>query len=304
MSKDDDHSTSHIVQSLGVNLIITAVKGVAAFFTGSGAMLAETIHTFADCGNQLLLLLGVSRAKKAPDASHPLGYGRSLYFWSFMVALLLFTGGGVFSIYEGIHKMLEPEPVERVPLGLAILGVSLALEGGSTISNVREINKRRGKIPFFRYLRETKDSDLIVVFGENSAASVGLVFAMIALIASAVTKNPRWDAAGSLAIGLVLIGVAIFLATEVMSLLIGERADPTLDAAVHEAIKEAEGFVELLNLITVQQGPGEVLVAMKVKLVSNLSTDEVCETINAFEAKLRERRPDIRWLFVEPDLRA
>lgn len=304
MSKDDDHSTSHIVQSLGVNLIITAVKGVAAFFTGSGAMLAETIHTFADCGNQLLLLLGVSRAKKAPDASHPLGYGRSLYFWSFMVALLLFTGGGVFSIYEGIHKMLEPEPVERVPLGLAILGVSLALEGGSTISNVREINKRRGQIPFFRYLRETKDSDLIVVFGENSAASVGLVFAMIALIASAVTKNPRWDAAGSLAIGLVLIGVAIFLATEVMSLLIGERADPTLDAAVHEAIKEAKGFVELLNLITVQQGPGEVLVAMKVKLVSDLSTDEVCETINAFEAKLRERRPDIRWLFVEPDLRA
>ncbi len=304
MSKDDDHSTSHIVQSLGVNLIITAVKGVAAFFTGSGAMLAETIHTFADCGNQLLLLLGVSRAKKAPDASHPLGYGRSLYFWSFMVALLLFTGGGVFSIYEGIHKMLEPEPVERVPLGLAILGVSLALEGGSTISNVREINKRRGPIPFFRYLRETKDSDLIVVFGENSAASVGLVFAMIALIASAVTKNPRWDAAGSLAIGLVLIGVAIFLATEVMSLLIGERADPTLDAAVHEAIKEAEGFVELLNLITVQQGPGEVLVAMKVKLVSDLSTDQVCETINAFEAKLRERRPDIRWLFVEPDLRA
>src|SRR5262249_48662911 len=191
---------------------IAVFKGGAAFYTGSGALLAETIHSFADCANQLLLLLGVRQSSQKPDSLHPLGYGRSLYFWSFMVALLLFSGGGMFSIYEGIHKLQHPDPVENVWVGVAILLFSLLLEGWSAFSNVRELNRRRGKVAFFKYLRDTKDSDLIVVFGENSAATLGLLFALSALGLSYVTHDGRWDAAGSLVIGLVLIGVALFLA--------------------------------------------------------------------------------------------
>jgi cation diffusion facilitator family transporter len=300
--KHDAHDTSHIIQSLLVNLAIAVAKGIAAFLTGSGALLAETLHSFADCGNQALLLLGVNRAKRPPDASHPLGYGRSLYFWSFMVALLLFTGGGVFSIYEGIHKLLEPEPVERVWIGLGILFFSLLLEGASTLSNIRELNKRRGPVPFFQYLRDTKDSDLIVIFGENAAATIGLAFALLALLAAHYTHDGRWDAIGSIAIGVVLVGVAIFLAGEVQSLLIGERADPAIEASAREIIRDHKDMEKLLNIITVQQGPGEVLVAMKVGFSPKLTSDEVCVAINAFEASLRARRAEVRWLFIEPDI--
>jgi cation diffusion facilitator family transporter len=302
VAKDSDHSSSHIIQSLLVNFAISVAKGIAAVFTGSGALLAETLHSLADCGNQGLLLLGVNQAKRKPDAQHPLGYGRTLYFWSFMVALLLFTGGGVFSIYEGIHKITAPEPVERVWIGLTILAFSLLLEGASTVSNVREINRRRADKPFFRYLRDTKDSDLVVVFGENAAASIGLLFAFLALLAADYTKDGRWDAVGSMAIGVVLVGVAIFLALEVKSLLIGEAADPVIEASAREIIQEHKSLEKLLNIITVQQGPGEVLVVLKVGFSSKLTSNEVCEAINAFEASLRAKRPEVRWIFIEPDI--
>lgn len=297
-----DHSTSHIIQSLVANALIAVCKGVAAVLTGSGAMLAETLHSAADCGNQLLLLMGVKRAQKAPDAAHPLGYGRALYFWSFMVALLLFSGGGVFSIYEGIHKIMAPEPVEKVLIGLAVLGVSIVIEGAATISNIREINKRRGDKPFMRYVRETKDSDLIVVFGENGAATLGLLFASAALGIAHVTGDPRWDGVGSLVIGLVLVGVAVFLAVEVKSLLVGESADPEIEKATREVISVHGKLHEVLNIITVQQGPGEVLVALKVRLAPGLSCEEVCGAINDFEVALKAKRPEVRWLFVEPDV--
>jgi cation diffusion facilitator family transporter len=297
------HSTSHIIQSLIVNVAIAVFKGGAAVLTGSGAMLAEALHSGADCGNQLLLLLGVKRAGRAPDAAHPLGYGRALYFWSFMVALLLFTGGGVFSIYEGIHKILEPEPISKVWLGLIILGFSLLMEGWATISNIREINARRGADSFLRYLRQTKDSDLIVVFGENAAASLGLTLAIAALGLSYGTGDARWDGAGSLAIGVVLVGVALFLATEVKSLLLGEAADPSLAGAVQQVLRERPQIKELLNLITIQQGPGEVMLACKIRLAEDLSCVEVCQVINDFEEALRRLRPEVRWSFVEPDIK-
>lgn len=293
--------TKHIFQSLAVNVTIALAKGVAAVVTGSGAMLAETLHSSADCTNQLLLLLGVKRAAKAPDAQHPLGYGRSLYFYSFIVALLLFSGGGVFSIYEGVHKLSHPEPVERPWLGLGILVFSLLLEGWATWGNLKEMKARRGSTPLFRYLKDTKDSDLIVVFGENSAAVLGLAFAIAAVALAMVTGDGRWDAGGSIAIGLVLVGVAVFLGTEVKSLLIGERADPAIEAAVKAQVDEDPNIDALLRLITLQQGPGEVIVAMKVRLIAGLSGAQVVEAINAFEAALKVRRPEIRWSFVEPD---
>jgi cation diffusion facilitator family transporter len=299
MSKE--HDTSHILTALAVNAGIALIKGVAAFFTGSGSMMAETLHSASDCINQGLLLFGVKRASKAPDAKHPLGYGRALYFWSFMVALLLFTGGGVFSIYEGIHKTMHPEPMENVGWAMGILLVSLILEGGSTLSNIKQLNAKRGNVPFFKYIQQTKDSDLIVVFGENSAASLGLAFALLALLASVVTGDPHWDGIGCIAVGAVLIGVAIFLAIEVKSLLMGEAADPTIEAGLREVALADEAVEEVLRVITLQQGPGEVLVAMKVRLKDGLDTAGVVAAINEYERKVHVRLPEVRWLFVEPD---
>lgn len=296
--------TKHILQSLAVNVTIALAKGAAAFFTGSGAMLAETLHSAADCTNQVLLLLGVKRAGRAPDEHHPLGYGRALYFYSFVVALLLFSGGGVFSIYEGVHKLAHPEPVERVGLALGILFLSLLLEGWATWGNLKEMKARRGAVPLFTWLRQTKDSDLIVVFGENAAAVLGLALAIAALTVAAVTGDPRWDALGSIAIGVVLVGVAVFLGVEVKSLLLGERADGGIEAAVRALVEAEPRFLALLRVITLQQGPGEVVVAMKVRVSPGLSATEVVQVINRFEQALKAQRPDIRWCFVEPDEQA
>ena len=294
-------NTKQIFQSLAVNVCIALAKGVAALFTGSGAMLAETLHSSADCGNQLLLLLGVRQSAKPPDASHPLGYGRDLYFWSFVVALLLFSGGGVFSIYEGIHKLFHPEIVEHVPMALGILLFSMVMEGWATWGNLKEMKKRRGKLSLIEYLKRTKDSDLIILFGENSAAVLGLLIAIIALVFAWVTGNGVFDSIGSILIGVVLIGVAVFLAKEVKSLLIGEAADETIAEAVKATVPEHANIEAVLRLITVQQGPGEVLVAMKVRVKAGLTTHEVVDSINAFEQAVHDRAPEIRWCFVEPD---
>lgn len=296
------HDTSHIWQSLAVNLAISVAKGFAAVFTGSGAMLAETLHSFADCGNQCLLLVGVRQGQKPPDESHPLGYGRAIYFWSFLVALLLFSGGGVFSIYEGVHKLEHPEPVENVGVAVAILGFSLILEGWSTFGNIRELNRRRGSKGFFQYLRDTKDSDLVVVFGENSAAVLGLGIAMVAMLLAWETGEPHYDAIGSIGIGAVLVGVAIFLAVEVQSLLVGESADPEVRAAASRIATEMSEIERVIYLITVQQGPGEVIVAAKLGFEKGQGVETVAVAIDTFEARLREACPEVRWIFVEPDL--
>jgi cation diffusion facilitator family transporter len=175
-------SRGEVVKSLVVNAVIAASKGVAAGITGSGAMLAETLHSFADCGNQLLLLVGIRQSSKPASPKHPLGYGRAMYFYSFIVAMLLFSGGGVFSIYEGVHKLKHPEAVGDITIALIILGISILLEGWSTYGNIKVLNEKRGDMPFLRYLRESKDSDLVVVFGENSAAVLGLALAGTALM--------------------------------------------------------------------------------------------------------------------------
>jgi cation diffusion facilitator family transporter len=302
MSETKEHGTGHIIQSLAVNVAIAAVKAIAAVFTKSGSMLAEALHSFSDCGNQILLLVGVRQARKPPDDKHPLGYGRAVYFWSFMVALMLFLGGGVFSIYEGIHKVREPEPVERVWLGVAILVISLLLEGGACLSNIRELNKRRGKKAFMQYLRDTTDSDLVVVFGENSAAVLGLTFAIVALGLAAATGDGRFDGFGSIAIGVVLVGVAVFLAKEVSSLLLGEAADPDVVEAARAIVTEMPELEKVLNIVTMQQGPGEVLVHIKISFTPpTLTIEEACAVINEFELRLRKARPEVRWVFVEPD---
>ncbi len=294
-------STGEVVKSLAVNAVIATSKGIAAGLTGSGAMMAETLHSFADCGNQLLLLLGIRQSKRPADAKHPLGYGRTMYFWSFIVALLLFFGGGVFSAYEGIHKLRHPERVGDITIALVILGLSLVLEGWSTYGNVKVMNQRRGKTGFFRYMRETKDSDLIVVFGENSAAVLGLLLAGGFIILSKLTDDGRWDAVGSISIAVVLVGVATFLAREVKSLLVGEGADPLVLAAAQQLVDEDPDVDKLIRLLSIQQGPGEIVVAMKLKFRDGLETKQLVAAINAFEVKLEQRVPEVKWSFIEPD---
>ena len=303
MSDDKESSARHLIQSLLVNVAIAVVKSIAAYFTKSGSMLAEALHSFSDCGNQILLLIGVRQAKKPADDKHPFGYGRAVYFWSFMVAMMLFLGGGMFSMYEGVHKIREPEPVERVWLGVGILAISLVLEGGATLSNIKELNKRRGKKAFYQYLKDTTDSDLVVVFGENSAAVLGLAFAIAALLLASATGDGRWDGIGSAAIGVVLVGVAIFLATEVSSLLLGEAADPDIDGVARELATTFPEMEGVLNVLTMQQGPGEVLVHIKIAFLATLTVEECCRVINVFEERLRAARPEVRWVFVEPDTR-
>jgi cation diffusion facilitator family transporter len=294
-------STGEVVKSLAVNVIIAVSKGIAAAITGSGALLAETLHSFADCGNQILLLVGIRQAHRPADPKHPLGYGRVMYFYSFIVAMLLFSGGGLFSIYEGVHKLEHPEAVGDVTVGLIILGISILLEGWSLYGNIKALNGKRGSISFFRYLRETKDSDLVVVFGENSAAVLGLFFALAAIVLARETNDGRWDAIGSLAIGAVLVGVAGFLAKEIKSLLVGESADHELQQAVKQLAVDDPNVDEVLRLLTVQQGPGEIVVAMKLKFRPGLETTQLVEAINAFEKQLKQRVPEVRWSFIEPD---
>jgi cation diffusion facilitator family transporter len=302
MKKEEKNSTGHIIQSLIVNLLIASSKGFAAFMTGSGAMLAETIHSFSDCANQALLLVGVRQARRSANEKHPLGYGRAIYFWSFMVAMLLFSVGGMFSIYEGIHKYNNPEPVERIEWGIGILLFSLVLEGYATYSNLVELNVRRGSTGLWQYLKSTKDSDLIVIFGENSAAVFGLILAIAALLASYYTGDGHYDGLGSFAIGVVLILVAIFLSIKVKSLLIGESADSLITKLVQNEVNKHPEILKLINCITIQQGPSEVLMCLKIKCKHDLNALQISQLINKFEEEIRECSPEVKWIYIEPDL--
>lgn len=294
-------STGEVIKSLVVNVTIAIAKGVAAAISGSGAMLAETLHSFADCGNQVLLLVGARSSKRPADVKHPLGYGRAMYFYSFIVALLLFFGGGVFSVREGIEKILHPEPVESIAIASVILVFSFLLEGWSLYGNIKEINRRRGDKHFLRYVKDTTDSDLIIVLGENSAAVVGLVFALASLILAKETHDGRWDGIGSLSIGVVLLGVATFLGREVKSLLVGESADASLVKVCEELADTDPNVDKVLRVLTLQQGPGEIVIAMKLKMREGMLTNELVEAINEYERALKRRVPDIRWSFIEPD---
>jgi len=293
--------TGYIFRALGANFTIAVAKGVGAFLTGSGAMLAETLHSLSDCVNQVLLLVGLKQAKRPPDARYPLGQGRNLYFWSFMVAMLLFLGGGAYAIYEGLHKIKHPQRLDEPLIAVGILAFSLAIEGWAMAGAYKAVRERKGKRTLIQYLKETKDSDLVVIFGEDGAAVLGLTLALIAVLISMATGDPLWDAVGTLGIGVVLIGVAIFLAKEVKSLLLGESADPALLEVIEAAAKEDPRILKVLRTLTVQQGPGEIVVACKLQFAEDLTTKGIVETINQFELRLHDKCPEVRWSFVEPD---
>jgi cation diffusion facilitator family transporter len=294
--------TGYIIRALVANFAIACAKGVGAVITGSGAMLAETLHSLSDCVNQLLLLLGLKQARKPPSEKYPLGRGRELYFWSFMVAMLLFLGGGAYSIYEGIHKLQHPEPLSSPYVAIAILGFALAIEGWAMAGAYKAIKERKGDRPLMQYLRETKDSDLVVIFGEDGAAVLGLALALIAVVIAWLTGNPIWDSVGTLCIGVVLIGVAIFLAVEVKSLLLGESADPQMLVKLDEVVAKDPNIEKVLRALAVQQGPGEIMLALKLKFRDDLSGSQMVAAINEFEQRLQAHVPEVKWSFVEPDV--
>lgn len=280
---------------------IAISKFAAALFTGSGAMLAESIHSLADCANQVFLLIGIRESKRAPDKAHPMGYARVVYFWAMMVALLLFFGGGAFSVMEGIEHLLHPEPLSNVMVALAVLGISVVLEAFSLYGAMREIRKISKGQPFFQWFRHTRQSELMVVAGEDIAALLGLAIAFAAVLASWLTGNRMWDALGSIAVGVLLMVVAFFIAREVKAMIVGESADPELHDAISDFLDSHHEVESVINLITMQWGD-QLMLAVQAKMRDQPSATALIEAINRVEAELQERWPQIKWCFFEPDL--
>ncbi len=302
MANSSHGSTARaILYAFLANAGIAIAKTWAASITGSGSMLAEAIHSYADASNQVLLYLGLRQSTKPPDDDHPLGYGKLSYFWSFIVALLLFSVGGLFSIYEGTHKLLHPEPLSQIWIAVTVLLVAIVLEAFSLWGCVREIKNIRGERPFMEWLKETRQSELVVVLGEDIAALLGLSLALIFISLAAQTGNPLYDAIGSICIGIVLIVISVFLTLRVRSLLVGRSADPLIQEAIARVIADDEHIEKVFNTITMQLGP-DTLLAAKIKLKSGIDIDTAVEDINRLERHLKAEIPNLKWCFMEPDV--
>ncbi|UGB39184.1 cation diffusion facilitator family transporter [Frateuria soli] len=295
------NSLKAIFLALGANFAIFIAKLVAAFVTGSGAMLAEAVHSLADCGNQGLLLLGMRQAKKPPSDEYPLGWGRAMYFWSFQVAILLFSVGGMFSVYEGVHKLSHPEPLKWPWLALGVLVFGIVAEGISMRGCMQEVNKARGEQNLWTWFRETRSSELLVIFGEDLAALIGLCLAALAVGATMLTGNLLFDAVGTIAIGVLLVVVAVALAIEVKALLIGQGVEPRRRAELMAFLQNRPEVAKVLNLITLQMGP-DVMVSIKAKMEPCAGDRALIDAINSVERAMKAQFPDIRWSFFEPDV--
>jgi cation diffusion facilitator family transporter len=295
-------SLKSILFALGANFAIAMAKTAGAVFTGSASMLAEAIHSYADCGNQALLIWGLKEARGAPTADHPLGFGKAIYFWSFIVALMLFSMGGLFSIYEGVHKLHDTEPVKYAWVAVIILGFGVAAEGLSLWGCLREIDKSRGAQSLWQWFRSSRQSELLVVLGEDLAALGGLGLALGFVALAMITGNPMWDAVGSITIGVLLVVVALVVGVEVKALLVGQSAEPQVLAAMREHLQAQPEVAQLYNLLTQQLG-GEIMVAVKARMVPAPSDVALIEAINRVETRLRDQFPQVRWIFFEPDIK-
>ncbi len=300
MSAQATGSTRAIFYALGANGGIAVAKFAAAVFTGSGAMLAEAIHSLADCTNQIFLLIGLRQAQRPPDAAHPMGYGRVVYFWAMMVATLLFFLGGAFSVLEGIRHARHPEPISNPLVAMLVLGVSVLLEGFSLYGAMREIRKISNGMSFVKWFRETRQSELMVVAGEDIAALFGLAIAFLAVLMTVLTGNPMWDAAGSIAVGVLLMLVAVVVTREVKAMITGESAAPDVNAAIKAHIEARPEVVSVINLITLQWGE-QLMIAVQAKMARQPSDVALIEAINEVEASLQLRWPQAKWCFFEPD---
>ena len=294
-------SVKSILFALLANLGIAITKTVAAVITGSGSMLAESIHSYADCGNQGLLFLGLKKSKKAPEVEHPLGHGKEIYFWSFIVALMLFSMGGLFSIYEGIHKLSAHEGLKSPMIAVVVLSVSMVLEAASLYGCITQINKVKHNMSLWQWVKNTRQSELLVVLGEDVAALFGLTFALIAVVLAMITGNPVWDAVGSIGIGVLLIFVSFFLAIKVKGLLVGQSADKETRDNILQFLQNRPEIEEVLNVITLQMGE-TIMVSIKARMNKVDKAESLVKNINACEVALKSSNKAIQWVFFEADV--
>jgi cation diffusion facilitator family transporter len=295
------NSARAILFALGANFSIFVAKSVAAFVTGSGAMLAEAVHSLADCGNQVLLIYGARASKRPATRDNPLGFGKAIYFWSFLVALMLFTVGGLFSVYQGIQKFDHPHEMEQPWLAFAVLAFAMLAEGTALRACLKIVEETRGERTLWQWFRTTRQADLVVIFGEDSAALAGLILAAVAIALTVYTGNPMFDAVGTLAIGVLLILVAIFVGVEIQAMLIGQSVSPATQARMQEFLEAREEVDQVYSLITLQLGK-EAMVAVKARMRPASTPEAMIADINRTEAALKAEFPQIRWSFFEPDV--
>lgn len=291
-----------VLMAFLANLGIALAKFAGFAVTGAASMLAEAIHSVADTGNQLLLLLGARRALREPTPEHPFGFGRERYFWGFVVAVVLFTMGSLFSLYEGIDKLRHPHAIESPLVAVAILAVAIGLEGTAFRTAALEAHRQRGELGWWDYVRRAKSPELPVILLEDLGAVLGLTFALACIGLATWTGNTAFDALGSLGIGLLLGAIAVVLAVEMKSLLIGESASARVRDAIRRTIEAHPRVSHLIHMRTQHLGPDELLVGLKVALEPSLGLGEVAAVIDELEARIREETPAARVIYVEPDL--
>ena len=300
-STNHNSSAKAILYAFIANLGIAIAKLGAAFYTGSGSLLAESIHSFADCGNQVLLFIGLKQADKPADEKHPLGYGKIIYFWSFIVAILLFSMGGLYSIYEGWHKLHNPEVLQHVWVALLVLAFGVVLESFSLLGALKEIKKIRKGKTLSTWFKNTRNAELVVILGEDTGAILGLIIAFVFVLISGITGDPVYDALGSISIGVILIIISIFIGWRIKALIVGRSAEPDLVELIDSIIKEDDSIEKLLNTITMQFGP-DIMLAAKLKMKTGLSIEETVKQINELENEIQRQVPTVKWCFIEPDM--
>lgn len=291
-----------VVAALLANMGIAVSKFIAFAFTGSSSMLTEAIHSVADSGNQILLLIGNKRSKKGADARHNFGYGRRRFVYGFIVAIVLFLVGGLFSLYEGLHKIQHPEEVRDAWIAFLVLGIAIILEAGSFRTALIEARKAKGPRSLFRFLRDSRQPELPVILLEDAGALVGLVFALCGVSLAVVTGNGVWDGVGALGVGALLVVIAVFLAMEMAAMLVGETALPEEVAAIRAALESSDGVLRVIHLRTLHVGPDELLVAAKIAVAHSDTGAEIAADIDSAEATLRRAVPTARYVFLEPDI--
>jgi cation diffusion facilitator family transporter len=297
----EEESLKSVLVAMGANGVIAAAKFVGAVLSGSASMLAEALHSVADTGNEALLLLGIKRARKPADAEHPFGYGKERYFWSFVVAIGLFTVGGTLSVIDGIHKLLVTESgSEGIVAPMIILGLAAVFEGYSFSVAYRNFNKRRGKTPFFKGLRQSKDPAIITVICEDSAALAGLALAAAGILLTYFTGNPAFDAIGSILIGLLLAGVAFFLGNESKGLLIGESARAEDRRAITKICRNRTEVLDVVELVTMHVSPSDVLVNLTLHFKPKLTMREIEAAITELERDIRAAIGPVKRVVIEP----
>ncbi|MDQ2826868.1 MAG: cation diffusion facilitator family transporter [Actinomycetota bacterium] len=297
-----DGSRKAIIAAFIANLAIAIAKLVGFLFTGAASMLAEAVHSFADTTNQGLLFLGGARARKDATSEHPFGYGRERYFWAFVVALVIFSLGSMFALFEGIEKLRTPHELESVGWAVAILLVAMVCEAMSLRTAVKESRPAKGTQTWWRFIRRSKSPELPVVLLEDTGALIGLVLALTGIALAEITGNPRFDATGSVAIGVLLGAIAITLVVEMKSLLIGEAATPKTVARIRAAMESSDQVDRVIHLRTEHLGPEELLVGAKIAFDTSLDVPALADAIDAVEELVRAAVPDARVIYVEPDV--